>query len=39
VTTRRDRMQAPFPDLVNRGFQPAGMNTVWYGDIERHEAL
>jgi transposase InsO family protein len=33
VTTRRDRMQAPFPDLVNRGFRPAGMNTVWYGDI------
>ena len=23
----------PFPDLVNRGFQPAVANTVWYGDI------
>ena len=33
VTTRRDRMQAPFPDLVNHGFQPAVANTVWYGDI------
>ena len=33
VTTRRDRIEAPFPDLVNRDFRPAGVNTVWYGDI------
>lgn len=33
VTTRRDRMQAPFPDLVNRKFYPANANVVWYGDI------
>lgn len=33
VTTRRDRIEAPFPDLVERGFQPATPNTVWYGDI------
>ena len=33
VTTRRDRIEAPFPDLVQRGFQPATPNTVWYGDI------
>jgi len=33
VTTRRDRIEAPFPDLVNRGFRPAAPDTVWYGDI------
>jgi len=33
VTTRRDRIEAPFPDLVNRGFTPAAPDTVWYGDI------
>ena len=33
VTTRRDRIEAPFPDLVKRGFRPAAPNTVWYGDI------
>ena len=33
VTTRRDRLEAPFPDLVARNFQPAFPNTVWYGDI------
>ena len=33
ITTRRDRIEAPFPDLVKRGFQPATPNTVWYGDI------
>jgi transposase InsO family protein len=33
VTTRRDRIEAPFPDLVKRGFRPATPNTVWYGDI------
>ena len=32
-TTRRDRMAAPFPDLVNRGFQPDTPDVVWYGDI------
>ena len=33
VTTRRDRIEAPFPDMVKRGFRPATPNTVWYGDI------
>jgi transposase InsO family protein len=33
VTTRRDRIEAPFPDLVKREFRPAAPNTVWYGDI------
>jgi len=33
ITTRRDRIEAPFPDLVKRGFKPATPNTVWYGDI------
>lgn len=33
VTTRRDRIEAPFPDLVGRNFQPATLDTVWYGDI------
>lgn len=33
VTTRRDRIEAPFPDLVNRDFHPAGVDVVWYGDI------
>lgn len=33
ITTRRDRIEAPFPDLVKRDFRPAAPNTVWYGDI------
>lgn len=33
VTTRRDRIEAPFPDLVGREFRPAAPDTVWYGDI------
>ena len=33
TTTRRDRMAAPFPDLVNRRFLPEEPNTIWYGDI------
>ena len=33
VTTRRDRIEAPFPGLVERGFKPAAPDTVWYGDI------
>lgn len=33
VTTRRDRLEAPFPDLVERDFRPAAPNMVWYGDI------
>lgn len=32
-TTRRDRMAAPFPDLVNRLFCPDQPNVTWYGDI------
>ena len=32
-TTRRDRMQAPFPDLVQRNFLPAAPDLVWYGDV------
>ncbi len=38
-TTRRDRMAAPFPDLVNRRFLADRPDVVWYGDIERHEAF
>lgn len=33
TTTRRDRMEAPFPDLVGRQFLPPGPDIVWYGDI------
>ena len=33
TTTRRDRMRAPFPDLVKRDFQPDAPDTVWYGDV------
>jgi putative transposase len=33
TTTRADRMAAPFPDLVQRDFQPARPDTVWYGDV------
>jgi putative transposase len=33
VTTRRARLEAPFPDLVNRTFQPIAPNTLWYGDV------
>lgn len=32
-TTRRDRMAAPFPDLVGRLFCPDDPNVTWYGDI------
>jgi putative transposase len=33
TTTRRDRMSAPFPDLVGRSFLPMFPNTLWYGDV------
>ena len=33
TTTRRDRMAAPFPDLVGRVFLPVLPNHTWYGDI------
>ena len=33
VTTRRDRLEAPFPDLVGRAFHPAAPDVCWYGDI------
>ena len=33
TTTRRDRMAAPFPDLVGRNFAPLFPNTCWYGDV------
>ena len=33
ATTRRDRLAAPFPDLVNRHFCHDRPDTVWYGDI------
>jgi len=33
TTTRRDRMTAPFPDLVQRNFLPAAPDTIWYGDV------
>ncbi|MCP3937434.1 MAG: IS3 family transposase [Actinomycetia bacterium] len=32
-TTRRDRLAAPFPDLVDRNFNPPTPDVVWYGDI------
>ena len=32
-TTRRDRMSADIPDLVNRDFQPETPDEIWYGDI------
>jgi len=32
-TTRRDRMAAPFPDLVGRLFLPDRPDVTWYGDI------
>lgn len=33
ATTRRDRMAAPFPDLVGRNFTPLTPNALWYGDV------
>ena len=33
TTTRRDRLTAPFPDLLGRRFLPSLPNLVWYGDI------
>ena len=33
VTTRADRMKAPFPDLLQRNFQPERPDTAWYGDV------
>jgi transposase InsO family protein len=33
TTTRRDRLAAPFPDLVDRQFLAAAPNLLWYGDI------
>jgi putative transposase len=33
TTTRRDRLTAPFPDLVNRCFLPPAPDMVWYGDV------
>ena len=33
TTTRRDRLAAPFPDLVNRLFCPDAPDVTWYGDI------
>lgn len=33
TTTRRDRLSTPVPDLVERMFQPAAPDLVWYGDI------
>ena len=33
TTTRRDRMEAKIPDLVNRNFQPEEPDVCWYGDI------
>ena len=32
-TTLRDANAAPFPDLVERRFQPCRPDVVWYGDI------
>ena len=32
-TTRRDRLSAPCPDLVNREFLPPAPDAVWYGDL------
>jgi putative transposase len=33
TTTRADRMRAPFPDLLQREFQPERPDVAWYGDI------
>jgi putative transposase len=33
TTTRRDRLSAPFPDLVGRNFLPTRPDTLWYGDV------
>lgn len=33
TTTRRDRLAAPFPDLVGRRFCPDRPDVVWYGDV------
>ena len=33
TTTRRDRLAAPFPDLVNQRFWPPAPDEIWYGDI------
>lgn len=33
TTTRRDRLSAPIPDLVNRLFAPCDPDVVWYGDV------
>jgi transposase InsO family protein len=33
TTTRRDRLAAPFPDLVGGEFTPATPDTLWYGDV------
>jgi putative transposase len=33
LTTRRDRLEAPFPDLVQRQFHPTAPDVCWYGDI------
>lgn len=33
TTTRSARMAAPFPDLVQRQFQPVSPDAVWYGDV------
>ena len=37
--TRRDPAAEPADDLVNRAFDPAGPDTLWVMDVERHEAL
>jgi transposase InsO family protein len=33
TTTRRDRLAAPIPDLVDRLFLPSNPDVTWYGDI------
>ena len=33
TTTRRDRMAAPFPDLVERRFRAGQPNHLWYGYV------
>jgi putative transposase len=33
VTTRRDRLARPAPDLVDRQFVASGANTLWVADI------
>ena len=33
ITTRRDRLAAPFPDLVEQRFVAERPDQVWYGDI------